>query len=566
MTKQLFFTLAIQTIFSALYGQNIPLPTNSKSQYLLDRWSVLAHDSVYQSSLPSQVREVASERAMQIIENQRFSNKKDQFDAQYVLNENACSSPAQTQVSNGHIVREKPIFKYFYRTPAHFFSLVKPDFSLVINPQAQLVLGKENDRTNPIFRNERGLELYGSIAKRLHFYTSVLEIQRNYPSTHARWIAETQAYPGASLLKNYTSTVSDKLVGKDYNIAEAYIKGNLMKQIGFQFGHSRHQIGNGYRSMILSDFGPVYLNLRLDTRIWKLSYTNIFTEMSATRPFELDGSAIAQKKYLAAHYLNFQATKKWNIGLYETTVFEREQGFELQYLNPVIFYRSVEGAIGSPDNVLVGLNTSYQFAKTCQAYGQIMLDEFLFNALFSPEERGWWGNKSGLQLGLKYFNAFKINHLDLQMEYNSARPYTYSHTNTITNYTHFGQSLAHPLGANFREVLAIARYQATNRLSITAKAFRWKRGSDTATGNYGGNPYLSYQSRVNDYGNKIGQGVASVVQLASIEFSYALAHNLFIDLGGLYREENSVENSLDQQTQLANFGLRYNIWNRREEL
>jgi len=34
--------------------------------------------------------------------------------------------------------------------------------------------------------------------------------------------------------------------------------------------------------------------------------------------------------------------------------------------------------------------------------------------------------KVGAQAGLKYINAFGLDHLDLQAEYNSIRPYTYS--------------------------------------------------------------------------------------------------------------------------------------------
>jgi hypothetical protein len=45
-----------------------------------------------------------------------------------------------------------------------------------------------------------------------------------------------------------------------------------------------------------------------------------------------------------------------------------------------------------------------------------------------------WKNKYGYQLGVKYYNAFKVDNLQLQLEYNHVRPYVYSHSMPITNY------------------------------------------------------------------------------------------------------------------------------------
>jgi hypothetical protein len=46
-------------------------------------------------------------------------------------------------------------------------------------------------------------------------------------------------------------------------------------------------------------------------------------------------------------------------------------------------------------------------------------------------------NKYGYQLGVKYYNAFHIDNLLLQLEYNHVRPYMYSVP--ITNYGHNNQ-------------------------------------------------------------------------------------------------------------------------------
>ena len=84
------------------------------------------------------------------------------------------------------------------------------------------------------------------------------------------------------------------------------------------------------------------------------------------------------------------------------------------------------------------------------------------------------------QLGGKYVDAFNIKNLDLQFETNRARPYTYSHYDSIANYTHYNQPLAHPLGANFQEFIGIVKYQPAPKWYINARAIYYYQGLDSA--------------------------------------------------------------------------------------
>ena len=59
----------------------------------------------------------------------------------------------------------------------------------------------------------------------------------------------------------------------------------------------------------------------------------------------------------------------------------------------------------------------------------------------------------------------------LTVEHNLARPYVYMHSTpgqtAIANYTHYNQSIAHPLGANFNELPGIGRYRLTPQIGLT---------------------------------------------------------------------------------------------------
>ena len=209
---------------------------------------------------------------------------------------------------------------------------------------------------------------------------------------------------------------------------------------------------------------------------------------------------------------------------FEAVIFDREEGFELQYLNPIIFYRTVEGMIGSPDNVLLGADFKWNLPWKTQLYGQLLVDEIKFDELFVNNEQ-WWANKWGVQLGLKAVDAFTISNLDFQFEFNTVRPYTYAHRSLQTNYSHYEQELAHPLGANFREFIARANYRVGSSLALCAQYISFLKGLDDGDLNYGGNIMLPYDTRVSDYGNNIGQGVKTNVKLLSLDLTYSPFHS-----------------------------------------
>ena len=175
---------------------------------------------------------------------------------------------------------------------------------------------------------------------------------------------------------------------------------SVSRHVNLELGHGRHFLGNGMRSLFLSDFSTDYFYLKLNTRVWKFHYQNIFGELTRPDRSSDPGDRLLPKKYFAAHYLSLNILPTLHVGLFETVVFARENQFELQYLNPVILYRTVEGAIGSPDNVLLGLDVKWNLFKKASIYTQFVLDEFKISEITAGT--GWWANKYGLQLGIKY--------------------------------------------------------------------------------------------------------------------------------------------------------------------
>jgi hypothetical protein len=197
-------------------------------------------------------------------------------------------------------------------------------------------------------------------------------------------------------------------------------------------------------------------------------------------------------------------------------------------------------------------------------YGQFLFDEFKLQEI--QDGNGWWANKYGYQLGVKYFNAFNVNNLFLQAEYNRMRPYTGSHGEIELNYGHYNQPIGHVWGSNFSEFIAIARY-SKKRFFANAKVVVGEKGFDPAVDiNYGGDIFKTYNNRVNDYGNFVGQGSKAAVFIGDIQAGYLVnpVLNLRLFAGMTYRTFDAQPSTYsfdNTNTTFFQIGLRSNLFN-----
>ncbi len=467
--------------------------------------------------------------------------------------------------SSRYRVSKKPLWNTFYKTQENLFEVDVKDFYLRVNPILHLAVGQETSEGVATFFNQRGLSVRGGIGKNVFFQTSFYDSQVGFPNYVNQYTDSLGVVPGAALYKNFNSSVFDVENGRDFLLANAYIGINFGKYIGMQLGHNQFFIGDGVRSLFMSDYSTPYFSLKFNTRIWKFHYQNIFAEISADNFMVVNGiSEPIPKKYMAAHYLSFKPNKTLSLGLFESVVFDRDNNqFELQYLNPIILYRTVEGWIGSPDNVLLGFSFRQDIKRTFSFYGQFILDDISFSQILDGH-LDWWGNKFGYQLGGKYINAFGINMLDLQMEWNRVRPYTYSHYDHQANYSNYKQTLAHPLGGNFNEIILSGKYQASQKLLLKSSVHFMTTGEDMDSISYGSNVIFPNTYRQGDYGNHVGQGLAANVLYWSSAVIYELTPGLFVDGRFIYRNKVSDIDARSLNTTLFQFGIRVNMAYREE--
>jgi len=543
-------SLILLLVVGNSYSQVGFLPLGEDAYNIFERQAILSGDSLGVTHLgvyPIQRKHI-----------ERFAETKNNIDdledeqLYFLLTENDQLYPDVNISAN-----QKPFLKYFWKNKGQFLSVRQPNFGLVLNPVLYLKYSNNQSSGDPVFQNTRGVAIHGHLDRKVYFESQLLETQSSFPDYVERRMDRDTFVQGNGFFKSYTSSVFNINRGYDYLNSSGRIGIQATKSIDFSFGYDRNFIGSGIRSLFLSDFANNYSNLRINTKVWKIQYQNIFAEFFNNGTF----SSVAktkEKKYFSGHYLKFNFTPNIHFGVFEGVIYSGELGLQPALLNPIIFYRSIEGFANQDGNAMLGADFRINAFKRFSVYGQLILDEFKFNEVFG-DEPGWWANKFGIQLGAKYFNVLGIENLDGILEFNTVRPYTYGHRTKLTSYSNFNQPLAHPLGANFKEVIGKVNYRIGKNWNIEANIGRMSYGDDLDSTHWGSNVLISYNEREQDYNNTISQGIDTDVWLINLNLSYRVGHDLFLDLEYNLRQQDSDLDTRDYTENYIGFAVRANI-------
>jgi len=550
LLKRAYLVVAALLVVHLSQAQSTFVPLGSEDYQIADRTEIqsnLISEDVFTNQKPYNRRELVD--MIEARDTMRaFYSARDRINHYHLYKNN------NEWTVSGQIYSKKPLLKHFYVFKPDFYYVDKGDFLFKANPVFHFSYGSEFETTIPRYINTRGAEFRGLLFNKIGFYSFLSENQIRFPTYIGNSIWQYGAVP-----KENAFRPSNTNRGVDFFSYDGYLSLPIYDVINFQFGHSKNFIGNGYRSLFLSDNAGPYLFGKLTTKFWKVSYQNIWSEHIQQFPFG-SGDSLRDRKYIATHHLSFNATKWLNIGFFETVIQDRTNGIDFNYFNPLIFYKAVEWYLGSPDNVLVGLDWKANFERKFSFYGQVLLDEFRVSELFQNNQ-GWWANKYGFQAGVKYIDVFDITQLDLQVEYNTVRPYTYAYNNDVLNYTHYNASLAHPLGANFREMIGVLKYKPLKNLYFENRLMIATQGIDTASTNLGANIFSNSNLRPEEYGHETLQGNKTNTLTNDFRVSFSPWFNMFFDVNYTYRRQNDELNipALNLTTNYLGLSFRANI-------
>lgn len=423
---------------------------------------------------------------------------------------------------------------------ATFYADLLPDFNL-----SRDFSGKKNTSFGSL-----GLQIGGTLGSQLSYNITGYENRAQLPEYLATYTNQVGIVRGQA----YGS-----LYGSEYRWS--YITGLVSytpsKYLNVSLGRDKNFIGDGYRSVLLSDYASPYPFFKVTATLGDVRYMAMWTYMDDPLSARVDNND--RKKFAVFHYLDWNVSDRLAFGFFDSIIWGakddagHQRGFDFTYINPLIFLRPVEASNGSPDNALLGFTGRYKITDGITAYGQFALDEFESKNFFSSN--GSSRNKYAWQIGFRGANLFAIKGLNYLVEGNNVKPYTYSERSSVQNYADNGEPLAHPWGANLREVVGLLNY-SYKRFDFSGELDYGHYGLDINGQNYGKDLFQIYLDPSRQLGNYTGQGLTTNMVFLEGKIAYLLnpKYNLRIELGGLYRTEKN--DQFHDKTAMLSFGIR----------
>jgi len=341
--------------------------------------------------------------------------------------------------------KPRNFFGWMWRSFAYenFLVVDTGNFYLTVDPLFNIEMGIDSeDDSKSLYKNTRGVIVRANVGDKFSFETSLYENQMVLPNYLDDYSNSTGVIPGQGRWKKFKSNQ-----GYDFSSASANVSYSPNKHFNFQLGTGKNFVGDGYRSLLLSDASFNYPFWKIITTFGKydqFQYTKLNASLSSITRRE-DGStseALFQRKTMSVHYLSWLATKWLNVGLFESTLWQTEDSagtkpLQIQQFNPIIGVNTATTGFNDVNHTVVGTNLKIKLPFKAIIYNQFVYDG---------------GSKYGYQVGIKYFG---IPYLTLQAEYNRVAENTYESSVPLQAYTNYNEPLAHPSGNEFNELVAI---------------------------------------------------------------------------------------------------------------
>lgn len=431
----------------------------------------------------------------------------------------------------------------------HLIEVNDKDYTFYADFLPDLQVGRDFSQPKTVWLNTRGYQLGGTIGSKFFFYTSGYENQGVFANYENDYINNVGMIPGEAYDKSYGKPT------KDWSMVTALIGYSPSKVITIALGEDKTFIGDGYRSVLLSDYASSYPLLRLNINITKdVQYMAMWAYMEDQYATQFNSFSNNRRKWGAFHYIDWNITNRASIGFFNALVAEEANdqgqyhGFDVNYINPIFFVSSLGPSKPAPDHTLFGFNGKYKVLDKTTIYGQFLFDQTTSSDINNSSRSAW-------QLGFRGSDLFKVNKLNYLFEYNTSKPYTYSNQYPIVNYAELSEPLADPLGANYKEFVGILNY-SIGKFDLQGQINYAKYGLNAGNINYGKDIILPDNSNLPPSIGSTGQGLSTTLKYAEGTIAYLLnpKYNLRIEVGGLLRQEtNSVS---DTKTAMITLGLR----------
>jgi len=346
-------------------------------------------------------------------------------------------------------------------------------------------------------------------------------------SFYHRWNgAEAFAYIGkhwgvyASLRDNHESIILEKedfltqRTGANYKYSDgggdySEMRGGLTYSWDWgSFGivKDHFEWGNNYNGAnIFSGRTPSFAHIKLNLKPakwfefnwihgWLVSEViDSASTMVFTNSYGTDERDMMFDKYLAANLFTFKPWNKFYVSLGNSVIYSSD-GPQLQYLIPVMFYKSVDHTYNSTDqsgrnvgqNSQMFIDISSRNLKKVHLSATLFIDELSTDRFFVDSVWNFWSFKASARVSDLIPNTF------ITIEYTKSMPLTYKHNIPTTTFESNGYNLGHYLMDNSQEFYFSLLVKPFRTLTLKADYLWAQKGKDydDLGGSRLGNPFM----------------------------------------------------------------------------
>lgn len=217
----------------------------------------------------------------------------------------------------------------------------------------------------------------------------------------------------------------------DFDFTESHIRFQKDWFYGI-IGRENRLVGAGYvQRTFLSDNAPPMDAIQVGATFEKFEYR--FTHASLLGipigSVSAGFSTVIPPKYLAMSRFSYRPT--WGEFSFVQSTLYSQRNFDLAYINPLTFLKSVEHSLRDRDNSMMGFDATIRPLNRVQIRASFLMDDISFSTLNTD----WWHNKFSSTLGVMYATPFGS---DVVVEYTRNSPYVFTHFNVQNSMTNDG--------------------------------------------------------------------------------------------------------------------------------
>ena len=240
----------------------------------------------------------------------------------------------------------------------HLLSVQQPGFNIYADILVDEHIGYDTRESDPPnaskqtynvpMLNTRGYEVSGNVGTKFYFETAFYENQGRFPAYVDSFIRKTKVIPHQA---NYKNALGDG-PGFDFNYSTARLVYLPNKHLLFDLGYNNNFIGDGYRSLLLSDWSINYPYFRTAVTFGKFQYSAMWsqylTRLSRDESYYAFGYS---RKWAQTYLLDWQVTNKFSAGLFESVIWagsdvNKNSDVNITYASPVMFLHSAKSKKG----------------------------------------------------------------------------------------------------------------------------------------------------------------------------------------------------------------------------